>query len=332
MNETTQALLAPQQAQQGMTRGIARQEIAATEIDTSQNASAQSLATRARAEVEAAIMVAKRFPRDLDEFRVKVLKACRRPRFAEVAWYKKPQGRVKNDATGQWEQNYVEGLSVRFAEEAYRELRNLDSGTIPLYEDDAVRVLNVYVADLESNVRRSEIVTVAKTVERKKLNKGQSAIRSRTNSSGEVVHIVEATDDEVAQKQGALVSKAWRNLVNKMVPGDVLDEAREAIIATRANETATDPDAARKRMADAFASVGVTPAMLREVLGHDLATCSPSEIETLRGWFAGIKTGETNWTEIAKSANGSDDGAEDAKPAAKSTRDLVTSAQQSTSK
>lgn len=272
-------------------QGIARQELTAQELDTTNNAAAQAMATAARAEVEARIVAARRWPRDMDQVRYKLLAACKRPRFSEVAWYRKPIGG-----------GFVEGLSVRFAEEAARDMGNLYTGSVVLAEDDTRRVVRVFAVDLEANNSRDDIVTVAKTVERKRLRSGQVAIRSRTNSAGEVVHTVEATDDEIAQRQGALVSKAWRNLVIKLVPGDILDEARDMIAKSRSGEFKSDPDAARKRIADAFGEINVSPEMLRRVLGHELATCSAAEIETLRGYYSAIKSGEATWAEIEREA------------------------------
>lgn len=276
-------------------RGVARQELAAMEMDTTRDATATALATQARAEVESRIMAAKRWPRDIDNVRVGLLGACRRSRFADSAWYEKPIGG-----------GTIGGLSVRFAEEAARNMGNLYSGSVVLYDDDKTRVIRVFLADLETNTSRDEIVTVQKNIERKTLKRGQQAIRTRTNSYGDQVYIVEATDDDVLQKQGALVSKAWRNLVLKAIPADILDECRDEIALTRKSEDDRDPTAARKKLADAFAAIGVKPDALASLLGHPLDACSPAEITKLRGYYAAIKSGETTWRDIMAASEETD--------------------------
>ena len=55
-------------------------------------------------------------------------------------------------------------------------------------------------------------VTVTKTVERRKLPQGEKPIRVRANSNGQPIYILHATDDEILNKQNALISKAVRTL------------------------------------------------------------------------------------------------------------------------
>lgn len=293
-NGTGVALAAPEVA-----RHVVRQEFSATEIGPRMDATTTALAAQARAEVEARIIAARRWPRDIDNVRVRLLESCRRPRFAQVARYAKPLGRKLNDATGQWEQQYARGWSVRFAEEAARTMGNLHSGVIVVADDDAVRVCRAFVADLETNTYREEIVTVTKTIERSKLKQGQEAIRSRLNSSGKVVHVVEATDDEVNVKQAALVQKAWRNLIVRMVPGDILDECLDQLLATQEKgDAAEDPAAVRKKIADSFAQLNVMPSDLKEYLDHDLSQCSPAELQDLRVVYVAVQQNETTWREV----------------------------------
>ncbi|MFK5283136.1 hypothetical protein ACI3PL_26555, partial [Lacticaseibacillus paracasei] len=73
-------------------------------------------------------------------------------------------------------------------------------------------------------------------------------------------------------KQNALVSKAVRTLAMRLIPGDLVDGAMEVVIQTQNKRDAQDPDAARKKLVDAFAGVGVKPADLKTYLAHDLDT------------------------------------------------------------
>ena len=274
----------------------ARQELMASEIGPAADSTSQALVAQARAEVEARIAAARRWPRDIDNVRVSLLGACDRSRFAEVSRYAKPIG-----------EDFVRGWSIRFAEEVYRLMGNLHSGSLFLVDDDTNRLVKVFVIDLETNAYREKIFGIKKTVERKYLKAGQRALADRINSYGKTVYLVEATDDEVNTKTDALTQKAWRNLVLGFLPPDISDECLDRVTVTQNRADKQDPDAARKKVADAFASIGVKPSDLKEYLGHDLATCSPAELADLRTIYGGIRDGEMTWSE-ALAARGAGDG------------------------
>lgn len=243
-------------------------------------------AAQARSQVEARFALAFARPRDFDDVRVKLLKECHRTRFAETARYAKPVGGRS-----------IEGPSIRFAEAAVRCMGNIDVQTPAIYEDDEKRIVRVTVTDLESNATFSSDVTIAKTVERKS-PKGYEVLGERTNSYGDRVYIVRATDDDLLNKHNALVSKAIRNNALRILPGDLLDEAMDTCMATLRRQDAQDPDSARKKVVDAFAGIGVKPSDLKLYLGHEVASCSPAEIQSLRQVYAAIKDGETSWAEV----------------------------------
>lgn len=265
-----------------------------------------SAAAQAQALVQARYIMAYQRPRDIDNVRIKLLDACKRPRFAQTAMYSKPVGRER-----------IEGPSIRFAEEAARALGNVDVQTPVLYDDFQKRIVGVRVTDLESNTSFSADVTVQKTVERRSVKEGQNVLGTRLNSYGDTVYIVEATDDDLLNKQNALVSKAIRTGILRVLPSDIREEAVEQIYKTMETEDAADPTAARKKIADAFAAVGVPPSELKKYLGHDLATCSPTELADLRKVYQSIKEGEASWAEHVKLRTANDSQEED-KPAPKS--------------
>lgn len=256
---------------------------------------ASAAAAQVKALVEARYTVALARPRDLDGVREAILKECRRPSFAEVARYSKPQGKKKNENTGVWEDNFAEGPSIRFAEAAIRCMKNIVIDETTTYDDDDKRLIQVSVSDLESNVSYTGSITVVKTVERKKTKPGDDILRKRTNSYGDPVYIIRASDDEIQNKKNALLSKAIRTLGLRHIPGDIIDEAMEMVISTQKEKDAKDPDAARKKILDAFAALNVPVADLKKYVGHELSTLSPSELTQLRALHAAIKDGESSW-------------------------------------
>lgn len=287
----------PAPAQAGMTT---RHEFGASSVSRQAEMASAAVAAQAQAMVQARYVMALQRPRDWDEVRVRLLKEVERPGFAESAWYRKPIGEG------------VEGLSVRFAEAAARTMGNLLIDAPVVYDDEERRTIRVIVCDLESNLTYTKDITVTKTVERRFLKKGQEAISARQNSQGQTTYLVRATEDDLLAKEAAQVSKAFRTGVLRVLPGDLQDSAKARIKAILQGEAAKDPDALRRKVADAFADLGVSPAELKKYLGHELATCSPAELTDLRGLHAALKSGEATWAEVLEARLGTP--AEDAKP------------------
>jgi hypothetical protein len=255
--------------------------------------SSTGMAAKAKALVEARYSVAIARPRDINHVRVQILKACKRPAFAKVARYRKPIGK-----------DGVFGLGIRFAEEAMRCMGNTVADVSLVYEDNIKRVFSVSVTDLEANTPWSTEVPVEKTVERKFTKKGQQILGTRINSYGEPVFIIPATEDDMLNKQNALISKALRTNILRIVPGDILDEATSLIIATQENEDAKDPDAARKSIIYSFSVIGVMPKDLNDYLGHDIAQATPAELGELRAIGLAIKDGEASWSDTIAQKRG----------------------------
>jgi hypothetical protein len=241
-------------------------------------------AERQKAQIQARFIVAQRNPRDWDQVRARLLRECRRPGFAAVARYHKPIG-----------PKGVEGMSVRFAEAAARCLTNLLCESEVVFEDDERRQIRVTTCDLEANLSYPIDVMISKTVERRKLPDGETALRVRTNSRGEPVYVVRATEDELLNKVGSAVSKAVRNGILRILPGDIADECETLILETVRNEDAKDPDAAKKKVLDAFGTLNIQPADLKEYLGHALDQVTPAELIELRSLYTALKDGEANW-------------------------------------
>ena len=252
--------------------------------------SSSVLAVQAKALVEARYTVAFARPRDLDQVRERLIKDANRPGFADVAIYRKPIGKD--------ETKWPTGPSIRLAEAAIRAMGNCIVEAITVFDDADRRIIRVSATDLESNTTWPADVTVAKTVERSFLKDGEKAISTRTNSYGKPVHTVHASDDDILNKVNALVSKAYRTLSLRLVPGDILDEVMDVCWQTRADRDAQDPQRAKKQIFDAFGKQGVTVEQIKRFLGHDAKLLTAKEQQTLRDVFNALKEGETTWREI----------------------------------
>lgn len=290
---------------------IARADLMGTSLATN-NAATDALIAKERASIEARWVMAMRRPRNIDDVRQKVIAECRRPGFAQVALYHRPAGNVKDEKTGKWVPNIIEGLSIRFAEVAVRCMTNIDVDVQTIFDGDRDRVVRVIVTDFESNITWRKDVTVKKTVERKQLKRGQRPLGERVNSYGDRVFIVEATDDEVNVKEAAMVSKASRTGILRCVPGHIQDEAKKICRQVAADKTAKDPDAERIKVQDAFATLGVMPSQLSDYIGKPFAQTLPGEIDSLRNLYTAIRDGEITWSEAYTEAT---DGRDVKKPA-----------------
>lgn len=254
--------------------------------DTGETA-VMAAAARERAMIEARVALAIRRPRDVEDFRVRLLHECKRPGFAASSYYEIPFG----DTTAR-------GWSIRFAETAMRLFGNMAAGTAIVHDSPARVVVRVEVVDYEGNGTWTHELTIDKYVERKKPKQGQSILGQRRNSGGELVYLVEPAPNELMGKINGQVSRAVRTLILRQLPGDVLEAARAAVVATLDGEAKADPDAVKRGIVDSFATLGIMPRDLVEYLGHGLEALQPAEMTNLRMAFAAIRSGETTWAEL----------------------------------
>lgn len=256
----------------------------------SSDPAAIAAAETAKARIQSAYIMAFQKPRNEDDARDRILHACKRPGFAERVEFNKPVGGRQ-----------IKGPSIRFAELALREWENILTETQVLYEDDFIRRIKVIVTDLETNASHSKEIQINKTVERRKAN-GREVVGERTNTANQKVFIVKATEDELYNKEAALISKALRNEGLRLIPSDITDEAIEAARQTLRNRDAQDPDAAKKKILDAFSSIGVKPRDLERYLKHKTDTLTPAELEDLRGIYRAIRDGEARWSDYLQTS------------------------------
>lgn len=253
-----------------------------------QETSATARAAAETAMVQARCVMALQRPRDWDTVRERLMRECARPGFADVAIYKKPLGGGK----------FAEGMSVRFAEAAMRHLSNFHIWTETIYNDAELMEVKVSAMDLETNVTTSEEIMIQKTVERGN-DKDRVVVGERTNTNGKKVYIVLATDSEIMSKVRAELSKARRNLIMQLLPGDISDDCEARCREVQRARDAKDPDAAKKRLFDSFSKINVSPIQLKAYLGHANPP-SPAELSKLRGIYAAIESGETTWAAVTE--------------------------------
>jgi len=242
---------------------------------------------QAKAMIQAAYIMAAQKPRNVDDARSRILRMCDDPEFAEKVEYAKPVGGKQ-----------IKDLSIRFAEMALAYYENISSRVEMLYDDDTTRRIRITVIDLQTNTQFSRDVTLKKTIERKsKVGRDDDYVGERKNSYGETVYILRATDDEMLIKESAMASKFIRTEGLRLLPAGIKEEAKARARQTLAKRDREDPNAAKKKLLDAFTGINIWPRDLEKYLGHNVDTISASEIADLRSVYSAIDSGEANWSD-----------------------------------
>jgi hypothetical protein len=278
-----------------------------TEIHSGEIATAETqtalVASKMEAEIKARYSLAIVRPRSNLELEQKLLEECKRPSFAASALYSLPR---KAFVDGEWTTIYIVGPSIRLAETAARLARNISLAADVIFENEKQRIVKIQVCDIEANIVYSQDVIVPKTMERRFLKKDKAGkvldevLSVRINSEGKEIYTIAAPESELLIKQNANISKALRNQILRLVPGDILEAAVTECKKTQVNEAAKDPSAAKKNLVKAFAEIGITAGELSEYLGHAIDTVSLEEMANLTALGKSLKDGEVKWSEVYK--------------------------------
>lgn len=221
----------------------------------------QTNEARAVAEVQAAFVIAKKFPRDENQSYMKIMNACKRPFLAEHAMYTYPKGGT-----------LVNGASIRLAEVLAQSWGNLDCGVRELSQSNGVSVAEAYCIDLETNMRSVKIFHVPHVRDTKKG-------RQKLTDARDIYELV--------ANQG---SRRLRACILAIIPIDVQDAAVAQVKKTLASGELPLADRIRM-MVSKFDEIGVKVEHLEKRLGHKLDATIPEEIVTLQGIYKSIKDG-----------------------------------------
>jgi len=256
-------------------------------------------AEAAKQRIQCAYIMAHQNPRNLESARQRMLASCRRPRFAMVAEYSKP---VSSDRSKD-----ITGPSIRFVEMCIREWGNCISDVLVEYEDAHIRRVKVIICDFQTNSTFTKAITIRKEVERRS-SKGRTVISERKNSYGDTVYTVVATDDELLNKESALISKAIRTEGLRIIPGDFVDECLETCKQVLEGEVKDDIVEQRRKILDAFSKLGVSVEQIEEYLDCKVDSASPAQVIKLRKIWAAIDGEGVTWGDfMTKKREGRED-------------------------
>lgn len=170
-------------------------ELTGTQFNT-RSAGTEMIISRQAQEVQAAMVIAKKFPRDEMESYNRIIKSCKRKTLAEQSMYEYPRGKEK-----------VSGPSIRLAEAIAQNWGNIDFGIVELEQKNGESQVMAYAWDLETNTRQSKIFSVKHV---------------RTTKKGSY-NLTDPRDIyELVANQGA---RRVRACILGLIPGDVIEAA-----------------------------------------------------------------------------------------------------------
>lgn len=214
------------------------------QIQQGGSTSAMEIASsRVAQEVQAAMVVAKKFPREYAKSIRQIEAACCRPLLASKAQYHFPRGNEE-----------ISGISIRLAEVLARAWGNVDFGTIEIEQRDGESLMMAYCWDLESNVRSTRLFVVPH-------------IREKRGRNGLQQIALEGARDiyEMTANMGA---RRERACILKVIPVDIQEEA-----VALCNKTlqADFSEEKRDKMVEVFdQKFGVTLEQLEKFVGRRL--------------------------------------------------------------
>lgn len=229
-------------------------------------------ASRAIAEAQGKLVIAKLFPRDEIEAFAKVKEACSRPAMASKAFFSFPRG-------GQT----VEGPTIRFAEELARCWGNIDYGIKELSQDDGKSEMQAYAWDLETNAQSVQNFT----------NLHQREVKGK-------MQILTSLRD-IYENNANMATRRLRSRILAILPNWIVDEAiKECKLTLKkmVEGNAEMPLIDRvKNMIVEFAKYGVTKEQIETRLKRKVDTMTADDFVEYIGIYNSIKNGETKIVE-----------------------------------
>lgn len=192
----------------------------------------------AQSEIQGAMVLAQKFPRNEKAVHQACIEACMRPTLAAKAHYEFPRGGAK-----------VKGPTVVLARALAQKYRNLRWGLDILRDDEEQMSIRGWAWDIETNTKVSNDDSFKKLIYRKK---------------GGWVKPDERDLRELTFRRGAILI---RNCLLQIMPGDLIEDCSNQCYTT-IRDNIKDPKAEEKKLVRAFAAYKVTVDMINGYLGH----------------------------------------------------------------
>lgn len=230
-------------------------------------------ASRAVAEAQGKLVIAKNFPRNEVEAYAKAMQACQRKSLAEKATYSYP----RSGST-------ISGPSIRLAEELARCWGNIDFGVKELSQKEGESEMQAYCWDMETNTISSQTFVVAHVRDTK--NNGQQKL---------------TTQRDIYENNANMAGRRLRARILAVLPPDLVEAAVAECKKTLAGSNDIPIADRIKKMAVAFEKFGIKPAVIEKRLGRKLDTMTADDISEYIGIYNSLKDGNTtvsDWFDV----------------------------------
>lgn len=238
----------------------------ATQAPASQPVAQDLAQSREVAEIQAAMVVAKRFPRDEIAATDRILRACTRPTLAEQALYSYSRGGSE-----------ITGPSIRLAEACAQAWGNMRFGFREVARgvgDGGVTFSDVeaFAWDLETNVYKPLTFQVRHWRDTKK---GGYKI---------------ADERDIYELVANMAQRRVRACILATIPGDVVESAQAQCEETLNAKADTSPEGLKKLVA-AFASFSVTQGQIEKRCQCRLEGIRAAQVVQLKKIYVSIRDG-----------------------------------------
>lgn len=229
--------------------------------------------SKAIAEAQGKLVIAKQFPRDEFTAYDKFMAACSRPSLASKAMYSYP----RSGST-------ISGPSIRLAEEAARCWGNVDFGVKELSQKDGESEMMAYCWDMETNVISSQQFVVHHVMDtrsgKRKLTEQRDIYENNANMAG----------------------RRLRARILAILPPDLIEAGLDQCRRTLAGKADEPLEDRVKKMVKAFEKISVRREMLEKRMGHGISEMTIDELVEHIGIYNNIKDGNAkvgDWFESA---------------------------------
>lgn len=234
-------------------------------------------ASRAVAEAQGKLIIAKKFPRDEVAAFNKVAEACQRKGIAEKAFFSYSRGG-----------GIVSGVTIRFAEELARIWGNIDYGIKELSQEVGKSEMQAYAWDMETNTISVQNFTNPHIREVKGTSKALTSQR------------------DIYESNANMGARRLRSRILAILPNDLVEMAIAECKKTLAGNNDVPLIDRVKNMVVAFAKLGVTQEQIETRLKRKIDTMTVDDLTDYIGIYNAIKHGESKaaeWFEAEKEAS-----------------------------
>ena len=232
----------------------------------------QSDSQRAIAEVQAALVIAKQFPRNPIEAYDRVMNACQRPGLAQSAVYSYARGGTS-----------VTGPSIRLAEMLAQNWGNIQYGIRELSSENGESTVEAFAWDVETNTRQTKVFQVPHI----------RYTRQGTKKLTDPRDIYELVANNGARR--------LRACILGVIPGDVVDAAVDQCENTIHASADTSPEGVQK-LIKAFEQFGVSKDDIEGFIQRRVDAITPANVVSLRKIFTSLRDGMSSAKDWFKGA------------------------------